>query len=117
MALNTTTGSGGAYVVPDAYGFQVVPPVVTLSPGSTFTLRNLTHSSVHASFPAGLMSPSEGDIEPQGTAEFTVLSTASKGVYEYSVTVVLVAEDVERGIRAVTLQAKGGSDPRIIIDF
>ncbi len=117
MALNTTAGSGAAHVVPDAYGFQVVPPVVTLSPGSTFTLGNLTHSSVLASFPAGLMSPSGADIEPQGAAEFTVLSTATRGVYDYSVTVVLVAEDVERGIQAVTLRAKGGSDPRIIIDF
>ncbi len=117
MALNTTAGSGGAYVVPDAYGFQVVPPVVTLSPGSTFTLRNLTDSGVHASFPAGLMTPSEGDIGPQSAENFTVRSDARRGVFEYSVTVVLVAEDVERGIRAVTLRAKGGSDPRIIIDF
>jgi hypothetical protein len=35
----------------------------------------------------------------------------------YQVTVILVQEDPERDIKGVTLRARGGSDPRIIVDF
>ena len=117
MALDTMAGSSVAYIVPDAYGFQVVPPVVKLSPGDTFALRNLTHSRVHASFPAELMTPSEGDIEPQGAMDFAVRSDAQRNVYVYQVSVILVQEDPGRDIKGVTLRARGGSDPRIIVDF
>jgi hypothetical protein len=105
------------YVVPDAYGFQVTPPVVRLRPGGELAVRNLTQGHVRVSLPSHVMRPSSGDIAPQGSTSFAVLEEAPVGVYDYQVTIVLVQEDRERGIEEVSLRARGNSDPRIIIDF
>ena len=117
MAANTATRREVAYVVKDGYGFQVVPPVVKLSPGQVLRLHNRTHTSVLVRFPEDVMTPPRHAIASHGSNDFTVLSTAQEGVYDYEVTVILVAEDESKGIKAVTLQARGGSPPRIIIDF
>jgi hypothetical protein len=117
MLENAAPNNEVVYVVPDAYGFQVVPPVVRLTRGSQLTVRNLTQSQVRASFPPEVMRPSSDDIAPQGSKPFTVRDDAPLGVYDYQVTVIFVQEDPDRGIAAVTLQARGNSDPRIIIDF
>jgi hypothetical protein len=105
------------YVVPDAYGFQVTPPVVRLRPGGELAVRNLTQGHVRVSLPSHVMRPSSGDIAPQGSQSFTVPDDAPVGIYDYQVIVVLVREDRERNIAEVTLQARGNSAPRIIIDF
>lgn len=117
MLENAAPNNETVYVVPNAYGFQVVPPVVRLTRGSVLTVRNLTQSWVRASFPPEVMIPPSDDIPPQDSRPFTVRDDAPKGVYDYHVIVILVQEDPARGIAAVTLQASGNSEPRIIIDF
>jgi hypothetical protein len=113
-----TAASKVVYVVPDPpYGFQVQPPVVRLRRRGELVVRNLTQSHVHVSFPSHVMRPSSGDIAPQGSQSFTVPDDAPVGIYDYQVIVVLVREDRERNIAEVTLQARGNSAPRIIIDF
>jgi hypothetical protein len=103
-----------AYVILTAYGFEVHPPVEWSSRGSTFKVRNMTDYKVTVTFPADVMEVPQMDIGPNGgPAEFTVRDDAKPGVYDYEVG----AHVIEVKEAELTLSARGGSDPRIIIDF
>jgi hypothetical protein len=91
----------------------VHPPVEWSSRGSKFKVRNMTDSKVTVTFPAEVMKNPHEVIRPDGgTAEFTVRDDAKLGVYDYVVDAVIEVKEAE-----LTLRARGGSDPRIIIDF
>jgi hypothetical protein len=103
-----------AYVILTAYGLEVHPPVEWSSRGSRFKIRNMSSIQVNVTFPADVMKNPHEVIRPNGgIAEFTVRDDAKLGVFDYEVG----AHVIEAREAELTLRARGGSDPRIIIDF
>ncbi len=111
MAGNTMEAPVDARVIETPHGFKVLPKDVFKRSGDTFTLLNISGSTVRVSFPVLPTDPPKDDIAPGFSKEFRILNTPP-GVYQYWVEVALTDR-----ARDFTLRASGGSDPQIIIDF
>ena len=111
MAANTTAGAVDARVIQTPHGFTVLPHDVFKHLGETFTLLNISGSTIHVSFPVLPMNPAQADI-PTGDAQVFQILNTPPGSYDYWVELVLTDRS-----RDFTLRASAGSDPRIIIDF
>lgn len=111
MPANTIAGAVDARVVQTPHGFKVLPSDVFKRSGETFTLLNITGSTIHVSFPILPTNPAQADIPTGATQVFQVLSTPP-GPYDYWVEIALTDRS-----RDFMLRASAGSDPRIIIDF
>ena len=108
----TTPGPVDARIIQDHHGLEVHPSVVFKRKREYFTLLNHAKWLVHVKFPTLPIDPREADIEPGRDKTFTILDP-EPGVYYYVVELTITDE---RKI-TFTLRARGGSDPRIIIDY
>src|SRR5215207_127677 len=100
-----------ARVFENPHGFEVRPHDVFKRSGDEFRLLNNTGSTVLVSFPRLPMDPAKAEIAPGRCQVFRILQTAP-GIYDYWVEIPLTDRT-----RDLTLRARGGSDPQIIIDF
>jgi transcriptional regulator of nitric oxide reductase len=111
MALEQGAAPHKIFVVPAEFGFEVQPPVVLTDSGDQCTIRNLTNYPVLVQLPNEIVvGGRELSLTPRGNAGdtqgFTVTGTVA-GMYYYTVIVRVATE---------SLRARGGSNPRIIIN-